>query len=130
MATYVEAQELSSFVTRMRRLSKSNFTYESNSKSPRLDKMIAHVNLFDKTTRCLEDELQQSREKTYKQMREGRPRPQIARRDSDVYSKEDVPDWVADLTVRPTQNCVVVTEVEHAEDIDSDESNSDGSLSP
>lgn len=120
MTTYIEKEVRPAFITRMRRLSKSNFTAESQLKNPRLDKMIAHVSLFDKTTRCLEDELTRKRaddlaaSQTHNSSMRKR-RPGVHRTDVEV---KETPEWLAGLTARPATSCVVVTEIEHAEDMD------------
>lgn len=110
------------FITRMRRLSKSNFTTESNSKSPRLDKMIAHVSLFDRTTKCLEEEIVQAQRDTIveKRVNKAHSRPQMGPRATEYQQKqEDVPSWITELTSRPAQqDCVVVTEIEDPDDFD------------
>lgn len=116
-AIYIETQVQPTFISRIRRLSKSNFNNESESKSPRLDKMIAHVNLFDKTTKHIEEELAQQRANSLaeKRMAQSKPgkqgRPGMGRRESSRQN-DMVPSWVSDLTSRPAQNCVTVTESE------------------
>lgn len=112
MSPYYETQVQPTFITRIRRLSRSNFNNESESKSPRLDKMIAHVNLFDKTTKHLEEELAQQRANTLaeKRVKSRSGRPGMGRRESSLTEK--LPEWMTDLTSRPAQDCVVVTESE------------------
>ena len=127
---FIETESRPHFITRIRRLSKSNFTFESECKSPRLDKMIAHVNLFDRTTKYLEDELAQQRADTLAEKRITKPikvkvtRPGMGRRESsattEISSDEQIPQWVTEMTSRAVHDCIVVTEVEHIE----------GSLSP
>ena len=67
--TYTETENSPVLITRLRRLSKSGFLYESNSKSPRLDKMVAHKNLFDRTTQCMKEDLAKEREQSLAQKR-------------------------------------------------------------
>jgi len=113
-------------VSRVRRVSKSGFLYESNSKSPRLDKMIAHISLYDQTTKCMEEDLLSQRENTLaaKRMTGNRTRPQLSRRESQYEQKseeKEMPAWATELNCRPTQECsVVVTEVVEVDDIDAD----------
>lgn len=121
MTTYMESEGRPAFITRMRRLSKSNFDTESSSRSPRLDKMIAHVSLFEKTTKCLEEEIVQPQQAVLpvEMMKNARGRPQLGPRATEYQKKEDVPDWVTELTSRPAHAaCIVVTEIEHVEDMD------------
>jgi len=130
MTTFTETEARPMFISRMRRLSKSNFDMESQQKCPRLDKMIAHVNLFDKTTRCLEEQLVQLQRTTSTEKRtDNMPtspspqpqRPAAQRRGSEHRkSTEEVPSWIADLTERPAQTCVVVTEIEDTDDFNSE----------
>ncbi|KAK5943369.1 hypothetical protein PMZ80_004376 [Knufia obscura] len=126
MSSLTETTESRPFlVSRVRRVSKSGFLYETNSKSPRLDKMIAHINLYDQTTRCMEEDLEKQRADTLAQKRMGgtRPRPQLGPRATEYESRSDekeVPNWVTELTCRPTQESVVVTEVEEIEDVEAD----------
>ena len=112
-------------VSRVRRVSKSGFLYEQNSKAPRLDKMIAHINLYDQTTKCMEEDLQKEREATLAQKRMGgiRSRPGLGSRACEYeqrFEEQKVPEWVTELTSRPVQAECVVTEVEMVEDIDAD----------
>lgn len=92
-------------VTRLRHLSKSAFLYESNSRSPRLDKMIAHINLFDRTTQCIEEDLAKEHEQSLaqKRMSNGQPpRLQLGPPPSEYRHKSDTPAWVLELTSRPS----------------------------
>ena len=88
--------------------------------------MIAHINLYDQTTKCMEEDLQSQREDTLaaKRMAANRPRPQLGRSESQYDQKSDekeIPLWATALTCQPTQECsVVVTEVEEVDDIDAD----------
>jgi len=87
--------------------------------------MIAHMNLYDQTTRCMEEDLEKQRADTLAQKRMGgtRPRPQLGPRACEYDHKSDekgILSWVTDLTCRPAQESVVVTETEAIEDIDAD----------
>lgn len=123
MSYYSEAQGQPLFVSRVRSMSKSGFMCESQSKSPRLDKMIAHISLYDKTTECIERELEQERRNSLAQRRiynSSSTRPGMSPRTSEdeVTSPSDV--WAADLVCKPRQDtsCVYVTEVREVEDFD------------
>ena len=129
--TYTETQQ-PLFVTRMRRLSKSGFLCESNSKSPRLDKMIAHISLFDRTTKCLEDGMIEQSvvplpPKRIRDKPAVPPRPILGTRSLEYVhtnpeETEETPAWITELTCRPArQECVYVTEVEQIEDVDGDD---------
>ena len=123
MASFTETESRPFLVSRVRRVSKSGFLFETNSKSPRLDKMIAHINLYDQTTKYMEEDLQKQREDTLaeKRMRGIRPRPQLGSRAFEYDQNSDdkeVPQWVTELTCRPSQDVVIVTEVEDLEDVD------------
>lgn len=126
MNSFTEPEGRPFLVSRVRHASKSGFLYESNSKSPRLDKMIAHINLYDQTTKYMAEDLQKQRQDTLaaKRMDGNRSRPQLGRHESSYGHKseeEEVPQWVIELTCRPTQECaVVVTEVEEVEDTEAD----------
>lgn len=123
MVPVTEAETGPILISRVRRVSKSGFLYEQNSKAPRLDKMIAHIHLYDHSTKCMEEDLQKQREDTLAQKRMGgvRPRPQMGPRACEYDHKlqdEKVPQWVSELTCRPVQADCVVTEVEEIEDLD------------
>lgn len=104
-------------------MSKSGFMCESNSKSPRLDKMIAHINLYDKTTQCIEQELEQERRNSMAQRRMNNSvssRPGMSPRAPEhmVNTPSDV--WAAELVCKPRQDtsCVYVTEVQEIDEFD------------
>lgn len=104
-------------------MSKSGFMCESNSKSPRLDKMIAHINLYDKTTECIERELEQERRNSLAQRRVNNSalnRPGMAPRTSEHTVNTPSDSWAADLVCKPRQasSCVYVTEVQEVEEFD------------
>lgn len=123
MAFTTETEAPPVLVSRVRRVSKSGFLFEQNSKAPRLDKMIAHINLYDQATKCMEDELQKQREATVTQKSMGgfRSRPGMGPRAVEYVDRlqdKEVPQWVTDLTVRPAHEDSVVTEVAEIEDVD------------
>ena len=123
MTSYIDSENSSTLVTRVRRVSKSGFLYESNSKSPRLDKMIAHINLFDQTTKKLEEDITRERQGSLAQKRINTRQSRSQPGASEYYQKEEVPAWVTELTSRPAQqDCIVVSEaeVEEVEDVDND----------
>lgn len=104
-------------------MSKSGFMCESNSKSPRLDKMIAHINLYDKTTQCIEQELEQERRNSMAQRRmnnsvSSRPGMSPSAPEHMVNTPSDV--WAAELVCKPRQDtsCVYVTEVQEIDEFD------------
>lgn len=73
----------------------------------------------------MEADLQKQRDDALAQKRIGGNgrRPQIGSRACEYSHKPDeqeVPQWVTELTCRPAQDCVVVTEIEEVEDIDAD----------
>lgn len=117
MSYYTETQGQPLFVSRVRSMSKSGFMCESNSKSPRLDKMIAHINLYDKTTECIERELEQERRNSMVQRRMNNSAPSRAA-EHKVNTPSDA--WAAELVCKPRQDtsCVYVTEVHEVEDFD------------
>lgn len=121
--TYSETEAQPGFVTQVRRLSKDGFVSESNSKSPRLDKMIAHINLFERTTKHIEDELTQEREYSLSRRQTNRSssRPGMGARATEYeQDNKETPVWVTELTSKPSSHSVVVTEVEEVEDVDED----------
>lgn len=123
MAYYSEAQGQPLFVSRVRSMSKSGFMCESQSKSPRLDKMIAHISLYDKTTECIERELEQERRNSLSQRRMNNgssTRPGMAARSSDHKANTPSDAWAAELVCKPRQDtsCIYVTEVREVEDFD------------
>lgn len=104
-------------------MSKSGFMCESNSKSPRLDKMIAHINLYDKTTQCIEQELEQERRNSMAQRRmynSASSRPGMSPRAPEHKVNTPSDAWAAELVCKPRQDtsCVFVTEVHEVEDFD------------
>lgn len=127
MSTYTETvtQTQPALMIRLRRLSKTAFISESNSKSPRLDKMIAHVNLFDKVTQRMEQELEQEKrlKAVVRRVRDDKPRarPQIVRRVSrekprSEHVEESTVTWNPEgIVVKPQENCVYVTETQEVE---------------
>ncbi|KAJ9662303.1 hypothetical protein H2198_001437 [Neophaeococcomyces mojaviensis] len=126
--TETTTQTQPAFLTRMRRLSKSGFLCESNSKCPRLDKMIAHVNLFDKTTRFLEEDLTKQQADVFEEQRvqSNKPhaKPQLTRggsEDRPYSTTETIVAFSPEVMKKPQRDdCVFVVEVEQVEDIDDD----------
>lgn len=104
-------------------MSKSGFMCESNSKSPRLDKMIAHISLYDKTTECIEQELARERRNSAAQRKmnnSASSRPGMGAQVAE--HKVDTPTdaWAAELVCKPREDtsCVFVTEVQEVDDLD------------
>lgn len=123
MAYYMETQGQPLFVSRVRSMSKSGFMCESNSKSPRLDKMIAHISLYDKTTECIERELEQERRNSMAQRKMNNiapSRPGMSPRATEHQVNTPSDSWAAELVCKPRQDtsCVFVTEVHEVEDFD------------
>lgn len=96
---------------------------ESNSKSPRLDKMIAHISLYDKTTECIEQQLEQERRNSLAQRRINNgssTRPGMGARATEHKVAAPSDAWAAELVCKPRQDtsCVYVTEVREVDDFD------------